>query len=69
MSFASMQSASTLEKDYYKILSLPYTATPEQIKDQYRALAKKHHPDVRISDPTVVHEPNADKFRDVAEAY
>ena len=44
-----------LEKDYYFILNLPATATPEQIKEQYRKLAKKYHPDVRTTDKTVDH--------------
>jgi molecular chaperone DnaJ len=31
--------------DYYKILDLPYDATYQEIKKQYRKLAKKTHPD------------------------
>jgi molecular chaperone DnaJ len=31
--------------DYYKILEVPYNATLEEIKNQYRILAKKIHPD------------------------
>jgi molecular chaperone DnaJ len=31
--------------DYYKILEIPQNATPEEIKKQYRHLAKKIHPD------------------------
>ena len=68
-----------LEKDYYRILNVPASATNEQIKDQYRKLAKKYHPDARIAgkylklsilqDKTVDHTPNADLFRDVVEAY
>jgi len=52
------------EKDYYKILNVERTATPEQIKDAYRELAKTHHPDVVGGS-----DPNAEKFRDVMEAY
>jgi curved DNA-binding protein len=58
-----------LEKDYYNILSITPAATPEQIKDQYRKLAKKYHPDVRTSDKSQEHQPDADLFRDVVEAY
>lgn len=42
-------------------------ATPEQIKEAYRLLAKKHHPDVMTSDG--VHDPDVEKFRNVVEAY
>lgn len=75
MAFSSQSSSSAaaaptlLEKDYYTILDIPSTATSEQIKDQYRKLAKKYHPDVRTSDKAAEHLPNADLFRDVVEAY
>ncbi len=70
-SFASNQGAAVhvLEKDYYTILDIPVTATPEQIKEQYRRLAKKYHPDVRTTEKGIDHQPDADMFRDVAEAY
>lgn len=42
--FRKAARSSTLP-DYYKILDLPRTATPEEIKTKYRELAKKLHPD------------------------
>lgn len=57
------------DKDYYSILNVPTTATPEQIKDSYRLLAKKHHPDARATEADAERDPNADKFRDIVEAY
>ena len=33
------------QRDYYEVLALPRTATPQQIKRAYRQLAKKYHPD------------------------
>lgn len=53
-----------VEKDYYKILGVSSNSTPEQIKDAYKALVKKHHPDVAGGE-----QPDAQKFRDVMEAF
>lgn len=55
------------EKDYYSILELEPSATPEEIKAAYRRLVKKHHPDIQAAQQE--HEPNLDLFRDVQEAY
>jgi molecular chaperone DnaJ len=52
------------EKDYYNILGIQTTATPEQIKEAYRNMVKQHHPDVAGSS-----QPDSDKFRDVMEAF
>ncbi|MDB5967537.1 MAG: hypothetical protein JWQ72_4037 [Polaromonas sp.] len=50
-------------KDYYKIMGLERSATPEDIKKAHRKLARKYHPDVSK-------EKNAEaQFKDVAEAY
>lgn len=68
-SFAALSKQQT-EKDYYSILDIPSHATPEQVKEAYRTLAKKHHPDVRSSkDEAALYDPDVEKFRDVVEAY
>ena len=50
--------------DYYSVLGIGNDATPEQIKDAYRVAAKKHHPDI-----VGASSPDAQKFREVQEAY
>lgn len=50
-------------------MDISTSSTPEQIKDAYRNLAKKHHPDVRASGTEGEFDPDVEKFRDVVEAY
>ncbi|RPI02775.1 MAG: J domain-containing protein [Ignavibacteriae bacterium] len=50
-------------KDYYKILGIEKTATPNEIKKAYRKLANKFHPDKNKGDKTA-----EDKFKDINEA-
>ncbi len=53
------------KKDYYQILELDKSATPDQIKKAYRHLALKWHPDKNPD-----HREEAEqKFKDIAEAY
>lgn len=50
-------------KDYYAIMEVARDATPEQIKQAYRKLARKYHPDVSK-------EPDAEgRFKEIGEAY
>ncbi|CAN5919463.1 J domain-containing protein [soil metagenome] len=51
-------------KDYYKALELDKKASTEQIKKQYRKLARKYHPDVNPNNK----EAEA-KFKEINEAH
>ncbi len=50
-------------KDYYKVMGVARDATEAQIKQAYRKLARKYHPDVSKEKDAEAH------FKDVGEAY
>ena len=52
------------KRDYYDVLSINKSASPEQIKAAYRKLAVKHHPDKNKGDKT-----SEEKFKEASEAY
>lgn len=51
-------------KDYYTILGVSKTGTPEEIKRAYRKLARKYHPDLNPGDKDA-----EAKFKDLNEAH
>ena len=59
-----MSTKDYLEKDYYKVLAVPKTATADQIKQSYRKLARKYHPDANKGDRKA-----EERFKEISEAY
>src|SRR6266542_6233223 len=51
-------------KDYYSTLGVAKTATDKEIKQAYRKLARKHHPDVNPGNKAA-----EDSFKEINEAY
>ena len=52
------------QNDYYRTLNVDQKASPRQIKEAYRKLAFKYHPDRNTEDPDA-----AEKMKRVNEAY
>src|SRR4026207_2486777 len=51
-------------KDYYQTLGVTKTSTEKEIKQAFRKLARKFHPDVNPGDKTA-----ESKFKEINEAY
>ncbi len=53
-----------MAKDYYETLGVNRSATAKEIKQAYRKLAKKHHPDANPNNPQA-----ESRFKEINEAY
>ena len=57
--------AATAKRDYYEVLGVSRTASPDEIKTAYRRLAKEYHPDMNPTNRKEAEE----KFKELSKAY
>jgi DnaJ-class molecular chaperone len=57
-------SSSSVHKDYYEILGVGKNASKKEIRDAYRKLARKYHPDANEGD-----KKTEEKFKEISQAY
>jgi DnaJ like chaperone protein len=53
----------------YKILEIEKTATDDEVKKAYRAMAKKYHPDRVNTQDEAIKKGAEEKFKEVQKAY
>jgi molecular chaperone DnaJ len=53
-----------VKRDYYEVLGVSKSATPEELKKAFKRLAIKYHPDKNPGNKEA-----EDKFKEAAEAY
>ena len=64
MAYVSPYNTVAMARDYYDVLGVPRSASDKEVRQAFRRLARKYHPDVNPGDAQA-----EERFKEINRAY